>query len=185
VDSDKWTDIVSIQVMKKTIKAIVGVLIVVFVLILILLLSPVIIPVGAFMYVREAISLKIFRHREDGHFYLICASKRNWQNFLRNNVIPVLPCNIKVVWCKPREKGAYSDLQQYLSQSKICGISKPYIVAVTKHAIRVKSLNGDLQKQKANEKISEETRIACLKIVEECQKGLLITPSANGVVAQS
>jgi hypothetical protein len=147
----------------------------ILILALVIVLSPLIIPVVVVMQIRLAISLRMFQRREAGHWYLVCTSKRNWYDFLRNNVIPVLPDNFRVVWQKPNRGEPYPELQAHLAQSKIWGISKPYLVAVTKQALRVKSLNGDFQDLKPTAKRSDEIRSACLEKIEASMKELLTT----------
>ncbi|MCK5850246.1 MAG: hypothetical protein KAH23_04965 [Kiritimatiellae bacterium] len=142
---------------------------------LLIVLSPLIIPVVVVMQVRSAISLRRFRRREAGSYYLVCTSKRNWYDFLRNNVIPMLPDNVRVVWQKPTRGEPYPELQAHLAQSKIWGISKPYLVAVTKQALRAQSLNRDFQDVKPKEKRSDEIRNACLKRIETSMRELLTT----------
>ena len=54
-------------------------------------------PFFLVMETKAAIALRVFRRKEAGHVFLICTSKQNWHDFLKNNVIPVLPDNFRVV----------------------------------------------------------------------------------------
>ncbi len=124
---------------------------------------------------KAAISLRIFRRREAGHVFLICASRRGWYDFLKNNVIPVLPDNVRVVWVKLAQDARYPDLLGHLSRSRIFGVSKPYIVAVTPRAFVHKSLNAELQNLKGHPKKSEQTQQECLEIINRALQKLRTT----------
>lgn len=87
----------------------------------------------------------MFRRRENGNLYLICTSKRYWYNYIKNNLITILPDNIRVVWHKRKRGGRIPEIIRNLWRSKISGISKPYLVAVQQKELKAKSLNGDLQ----------------------------------------
>lgn len=63
--------------------------------VLIIAICPIWIPVVVVMQLRSAFSLRSFRRREAGRFYLVCTAKRNWHDFLLNNVISILSENIK------------------------------------------------------------------------------------------
>ena len=134
------------------------------------------IPSGIFLETKAAISLRVFRRREAGQVFLICTSQRNWHDFLKNNVIPVVPDNFRVVWRKSMRGGDFPSLLDHLAQSRIFGVSKPYIVAVTPRALLHKSLNSVLQELKAYPKKSEDTRQACLEIIHRELKELRTTP---------
>ena len=144
---------------------------------------PLIVVVGLislpFIFVMEtkaAIALRVFRRREAGHVFLICTSKRNWHDFLRNNVIPVLPDNLRVVWVESVRNGEYPDLIDHLARSRVFGISKPYLVAVTPKALLHRSLNSTLQQLKKHPKRSEDTQQACLEIINQELREIRTTP---------
>ena len=124
-------------------------------------------PFILIMQAKAAISLRVFRRREAGHVFLICTSRRNWHDFLNNNVIPVLPDNFRVVWHKSVCGGEYSGLMRHLTQSHIFGVPKPYIVAVSPRALLHRSLNSALQELKTHPKKSKDTQQACLDIINK------------------
>jgi len=159
-----------LKVMLNTIIAtIVGILILGFIIVL----SPILLPIYAVCRIHDSISLRIFRCRQAGHFYLICTSKHDWHDFLHNNVIPFLPDNVRVAWQNTKSHDKHHDIFRKLSQSKIYGLSKPYLVSVTKTALYARSLNVEFRKIKSSSKISEETRTACLLLIETTQDELL------------
>lgn len=133
-------------------------------------------PIIAVMETKGVISMRIFRRREAGHVFLICTSKRNWHDFLRNNLIPVLPDNFRVVWQKSKRKGKYPDVIAHLARARILGVSKPYMVAVTPRAFRHKSLNPVLQELKTHPKKSEDAQRACFEIINQELNKLRTTP---------
>jgi hypothetical protein len=47
--------------------------------------------------IKETITRRRFYRREAGNIYLICTSRCGWYDFLKNNLIPILPKNVKVV----------------------------------------------------------------------------------------
>ena len=118
------------------------------------------------MWLRSAVALKRFLRREAGAVYLVCTSKRNWYDFIQNNIIPVLPDNVKVVWAKPVQNEVYRELQSFLHQSNLWSIPKPFFVAVTSHALYAISLNRKLQELKPKAKSSNETKLTCKVIID-------------------
>jgi hypothetical protein len=139
---------------------------------LVLLFGILSLPIVLVMETRGALSLRAFRRREAGHVYLICTSKRNWHDFLKNNVIPILPDNFRVVWQKSRRGGQYPDLVVHLARSRVFGVSKPYMVVVTRKALRHQSLNVPLQQLKAHAKRSDDIRKACAGIIKTIEEEL-------------
>jgi hypothetical protein len=117
--------------------------------------------------IRAAIALRVFRRKEAGHVFLVCTSKRSWHDFLKNNVIPTLPESFRVVWVKSVRDARYPDLLGHFSRSRIFGISKPYMVFVTRKKLYCRSFNAVLQELKASPKKSKDTQAACLIINKE------------------
>ena len=135
-------------------------------------------PFIAVLGLRARLSLRRFRRREAGTFYLVCTPRRGWRDFLVNNVIPVLPDDTRVVWRRRGRNAWRNPFFRHLARSGILGVPKPYLVAVEKRALAHKSLNRVLQDLKAQPKLSEGTRRACAGIVAEARNELRGTPSA-------
>ncbi len=158
--------------MMKTIK---GILIFIGVILLIAFLAPlliVIVPsVLLVVMVREEISLCVFRRREDGNVYLICTSHRNWHDFFKNNVMPILPDNYRVIWHKTR-RASRPRILDHLTRSKVFSVAKPYMVVVTSKALLHQSLNLALQHLKNQAKRSEVTQAACAEIIRNMEQEL-------------
>jgi hypothetical protein len=127
--------------------------------------------------INAAISLRKFRRRESGCVYLICTSKRSWHDFLRNNVIPILPNNIRVVWHKSEPGYKQTDIFACLSRAGLADISKPFMVLVTPHALLHRSLNVPLQSLKACSKRSSDIRQKCATIIKDIEGELRAAPS--------
>jgi len=108
---------------------------------------------------------RAFRRREAGHFYLVCTSRRGWHDFLKNNVIPILPENFRVVWAASAREGLYPDVLRHFARSRNFTVSKPYLVAVTPRALIHKELNAVMQELKIHPKKSEDVQLACLAII--------------------
>jgi hypothetical protein len=141
-------------------------------MVIVSILLPVLVPLVLFQKLTTSFRLWVFRRREAGNYYLICTSRRNWYDFLKNNVIPVLPPNVRVVWQKSDLCGPKQSLSQYLRKSRITGLSKPYLVAVTRRSLVAQSLNTIFQNLKQNAKRTETSRIQCRRIIEEKQQSL-------------
>jgi hypothetical protein len=129
--------------------------------------------------IKAAIRLRMFRRREAGYVYLICTSKRNWHDFLKNNVIPILPDNFRVVWQKPLRSSKQPDLFAHLARSSVRSISKPCLVVVTPRALLHRSLNVPLQPLKAHSKRSADIRLQCARIINELEGELRTCSGAN------
>ena len=153
-------------------KKIKSILLAILVIPLIIMAVVVSLPFILLMRIDELIKLRIFRKHEEGNVYLICTSKRNWHEFLNNNVIPVLPDNFRVIWAKPYRDGKQKKIITHLKNSKIYGVAKPYIVVVTPKALLHESLNIKFQHLKTHQKVSEDTREASLKILLQTEKEL-------------
>ncbi len=130
-----------------------------------ILLGAFALPVIFVMETKASISLRAFRRREAGHVYLVCTSRRNWHHFLKNNLIPVLPGNFRVIWHEPERDGQCPKTLEHFARSSILDIPKPYLVAVTSRTLLHRSLNEVLQGLKAHAKKSEETRQQCVQII--------------------
>jgi hypothetical protein len=145
------------------------------------ILVMIVVALGLVVLVVEtklAISFRLFRRREAGHVFLICTSRRNWYDFLRNNVIPILPDNFRVVWSRPMRGAAYPHLFYYFFRSGIRNVSKPYLVAVTRRALVYAPLNTALQELKVRPKKSVDTRRRCAHIISTALQQLRTTRSS-------
>lgn len=150
------------------IKRIVGALLRAAILILVLPLIILLgIPLVLFSETKAAISMHVFRRREQGHVYLICTSKRGWHDFLKNNVIPAVPGDVRVVWQEARRNDEYPRIFAYLARSRVFGVPKPYLVRITARNPIYKSLNPAFRHLKARPRKSRETRQACAELIEQ------------------
>ncbi len=128
---------------------------------LIIVAVPVLIVVGIpaliFFQLKAAIRFRFFQNREAGSVFLICTARRNWYDFLLNNVIPVLPDNVQIIWQKSAYRDGRPELFKHLYRSHIVGVLRPYLVAVSPAKLSCKSLNTALQEHKIHPKKSEDT----------------------------
>jgi hypothetical protein len=134
---------------------------------------------------KAAISLRRFRRRECGNVYLICTSNRNWHDFLKNNVIPVLPDNYRVVWRKSVRGSKHPDLFRNLDRSHVFRISKPYLVLVTPRALLHGSLSIPLQTLKVHPKKSSDVRTKCARIINDLEQDLRTRSAALRAAART
>jgi hypothetical protein len=139
------------------------------------------IPAACIHQLRANLALRAFRHRNNGTVYLICTSKRGWHDFLKNNLIPVLPDNFRVVWhkqgCVQGRDGKLPPLFKHLATSHIFSISKPYLVVVTPKALVPKSINRAFTGLKSKAARSTEVQAACAKQILEIEQELRATAS--------
>lgn len=155
------------------IKRIVGALLRAAILILVLPLIVLVgIPLVLFSETKTAISMHVFRRREQGHVYLICTSKRGWHDFLKNNVIPAVPGDVRVVWQEARRNDEYPRIFAYLARSRVFGVPKPYLVRITARNPVCKSLNPALRRLKTCPRKSRETQKACVEIIKQTRNEL-------------
>ena len=136
-------------------------------------------PAACLHQLRVNVALRLFRRREKGTVYLICTSKRGWHDFLKNNIIPVLPDNFQVIWhkqgCVRGRDGKRHPLFTHLAASHICGLSKPYLVFVTPKALIPKSINGAFTGLKSKAARSSEVQALCAKKILEIEQELRTT----------
>ena len=144
-------------------------------LLIIILLVPFFILILPFSLLIEFINGKLkkirvkkFCKKAAGNYFLICSKRHNWYDYIQNNIIPVLPSIINVVWYKRNASLAANNT--YLSILDIPGVyggTKPLLLTVLPDHINVKSLNEDFKilryKICKDEKIMEKARI----IIEE------------------
>ena len=151
--------------------------------ILALPLALVLLAVGFLLFLgfllKEAVSLRMFRIREAGNVYLVCSSRRAWHDYLKNNLVPVLPAHVVVVWEKACGDRRSHTVLVNLRRSGVFCVSKPYLAAVSKRAIRVASLNSDLQHLKNCARVDDSVRQESAQIVEMKLEQLRSTPTAH------
>jgi hypothetical protein len=149
------------------IKRIVGILLWAALLILAAPLIILVIPLILSCEMKDAISMRLFRRREQGRIYLICTSKRGWHDFLNNNVIPVVPDGVRVTWQKTGHSDEHPTIFAYLVHSRIAGVPKPYFVRITARHPVCRSLNPALRPLKASSRKSWETQQACAQVIKQ------------------
>lgn len=146
---------------KRIIRILIGIILVPIALLIFVVFLPVILVVE----IKEYVSLRTFRRREAGNFYLICTTRCGWYDFLKNNLIPILPENVKVVWHTRTRIGKIDPIFLWILNSGIYGVPKPYIISVQRKRIKAYSLNNDLQIVKKHPKKSVETQVQTQNII--------------------
>lgn len=137
------------------------------------------IPAAGIHQLRVNLALRAFRHRNNGTVYLICTSKRGWHDFLKNNLIPILPDHFRVVWhkqgCVQGRDAKLPPLFKHLATSHLFSISKPYLVVVTPKALVPKSINGVFTGLKSKAARSSEVQALCARQILEIEQELRTT----------
>jgi hypothetical protein len=85
--------------------------------------------------------------------FLICSSRRDWEPFLKNNVIPALPDHVSAVWLEAPQQCVNVVRAVRASQVRQ---SIPFMILVTPFGIKSTPLNGPLQHLKHLGKQSSE-----------------------------
>jgi hypothetical protein len=148
-----------------------------FVAIVLIALSPLLLPLFIVMAVL-GIAIGVFDWLRtlwyclvhSGELYLICSRRRGWQPFLVNNLIPVLPSQVQVIWLeRPNEKHRF--LRSLGHRRSACSV--PILALVTLGGIKLTSLNKQLFDMKHLGKSSQATRERLRPIIETAMQGFL------------
>ena len=91
-----------------------------------IVIAPYVILIGIFIRftlflveVWTRVAFWYLRHRQAGAFFLVCTRRRGWYEFLNNNLIPVLPHAVRVVWHVKNWRGKSPPISEYLRRSGI------------------------------------------------------------------
>ncbi len=133
---------------------------------LLLVLMPFILIGVFFGEIRAKVLLRRFRKRQAGSFYLLCSRRRGWFEFVQNNVAPVLPPNVHLIWHRTDYGPEPDDVGRLLARSGVYGVSKPALIAVKKDRVQVRSLHADLVSLKATPARDEGIARQCREIIE-------------------
>lgn len=129
----------------------------------------ILLPFAAISKIQAILSLRRFLKHEQGSIYFVCTGRRNWRDFLCNNVICELPRSYGVVW-KKRDDNALFD---HLYRSGIFAVQKPILLIVRPKGFVYKSLHTSLLEfKKSQRKISGSTQRACAEIVRQAESEL-------------
>lgn len=141
----------------------------VLVALVVVVLGPVVavagLPVLVVTEIGASVRLMRFRRKEAGCCYLICTSRRGWHDFLKNNVAPYLPGNVRVVWHRPGMPKDEDPIFAHVRRSKYFNITKPYLVCVTRRRLIVRTVNDRLLHLKPMAWVCEEARKASAAIL--------------------
>jgi hypothetical protein len=139
-----------------------------------IVLSPVkvgcLILVSPFMlfWLPELIANLRWRRANAGRLYLVALRSRQWGPFTENNVIPVLPPDVTVIWESGRRR--------YVPRSpKLWGLrrpaSRPFLVIVRRWSLRVVPLHDRLKVYRAAVRRDAEVQARVKKLLEETLAG--------------
>jgi hypothetical protein len=103
-----------------------------------------------------------FCWRHQGKLFLVCDSRHACHDFLRNNLLPVLPNSVEVLWYSRRARQAD---WPHLNRLAKPGFPKPYLARVTWRGIRFLSLNPLLRSLKRHQKRTERVQVTTQAIV--------------------
>lgn len=95
--------------------------------------------------VVEAVSYRAFCWRNQGRRFLVCSTRHGWKDFISNNLIPMLPEHVNVVWYKKLRRATCRGRFRHVYQRNL---PKPYLAFVTRYNIYRVSLNDSLRQLK-------------------------------------
>lgn len=140
----------------------------------VLLLSPLLVPLVAFLVVFSLVVFSLgvsayswlwllcFCWTHVDEVYLVCSRKRGWEPFLRNNLVPVLPDSLLLIWLESPESRANVVRAGRLSN---VFLAKPFLIRVTRFRLLSLPLNSQLAELKCLGAISETARRDARKIL--------------------
>jgi hypothetical protein len=119
--------------------------------ILLVVLSPFLVPLialGLLVALTWAtgrrLALIVFCLRNAGSWLLVCSARRGWREFIDNNVHPVLPADVAIVWFTRRPRENRSARHCALRRSSII-TQRPYLAWITWSGIKTLSLDDQLR----------------------------------------
>jgi len=135
-------------------------------------LSPLLIAVVSFaMLVVVVLSLYTWgalrwrSWRRGSWFYLVYSPKAGWNEFVENNLLPVLPGSVTAIAIERKAQDPLTFALQSVVSGGI-GISKPFLARVTFFGIRAQSLNADLSELKKFGARNEQLQQLLRKFIE-------------------
>ena len=121
------------------------------------------------------IRLLRYRWAHAGTVLFVCTTRHHWHGFLLNNVIPVLPPHVRVVWLTGRDRSRPTwHTWQALARSKIRH-SKPFLAAVRLRGILTVPTHDLLLPLKHNSRVDvsvqEQVRPILLGALNQLERG--------------
>lgn len=121
-------------------------------------------PVALLLVLVHGIGYGRFCWRHRGELFLVCDPRHAWHDFLRNNLLPVLPASVETLWYGRR---ARVEQWPHLDRLALPGFPKPYLVRVTWRGLRFLSLNLPLRPWKKLQKRSDAVQREVQAVVAE------------------
>ncbi len=125
------------------------------------------------VWVPYLVGRRLYEHATHrGRVFLVATRRRGWFEFVTNNVIPVLPPGIEVVWqehANPQHKVKTPRIDRLV---RVAGVSKPYLVVVKLWRNRLIPLHRELEPlQRQARGRDPEVQAAVAAIVDQCLEG--------------
>jgi len=146
--------------------------------ILLILFSPLLLPLFIVVAILACIvgcchwlGFLVFCFTHLDSLYLVCSRRRGWEPFLVNNLIPVLPVQVKAIWIE--SPGTQKHLLRALRRQRSV-TSVPFLALVTPMGLQCKSLNRPLVEKKQQGKASRMTQDVLLPFIEKAVQEFLL-----------
>lgn len=112
------------------------------------ILFPMLAAIGLICAFRDKLADWWFRRVNARKLFLICSRRNSWHDFLVNNLLPVLPASISVVWFEPGSGSVRARSFPASFHSALKNCERPVLIAVTSSGFRVVPLDRELMKWK-------------------------------------
>ena len=121
--------------------------------------------VSIVLVLRDRLWKRRFRRSHEGRHFLVCTTRRGWNDFIRNNVGPVLPSSITICLMARKSLDPLSrDVLRAMSTS-VRWYARPYLIRVKRLGIAVVPLHEILLPFKQHAKKSLEIQAQVAEII--------------------
>lgn len=122
---------------------------------------------GFVMLAISQVQARRWRRKCAGMVYLVCTPRCGWRDFVTNNLLPVVPEDVTVVWHRSQRDTPLPRELWMFRMHGLWDVPKPFLVAVTQRGVRWRSLNGTLQTLKRSPARSAEAQSLCREILTQ------------------
>lgn len=114
-----------------------------------------------------------FRFRNSQKIYIVCSRRHDWYDFLVNNVVPVLPPSMSLVWFEPASGKVRGRAFPASIRKALRDRDRPALVVVTRGAFRLVPLHQELSKWKPFARRSAAVQSHVRRILDAAQTDLI------------
>ena len=142
--------------------------------VLLIILSPIWLPIMLVHEARSAWRCRRFIRKRRGRVYVIWHARREWYDFVRNNVLPVLPSNVTAMQDRAHGGHELRMVHAALCRALQGGTPRPFLMFVGRKRVHAFSLNGPLQEVKRrpgrSASVQAEVRAVLTRVIAEYEQ---------------